>query len=51
MVRNIAESHGGTANYRRSNRLGGACFFIDLPGRVGKQQPIAIVSSSTMAIG
>jgi two-component system sensor histidine kinase BaeS len=51
MVRNIAESHGGTAEYRRSNRLGGACFVIDLPGRVGKQQPIAIVSSNTMAIG
>lgn len=51
MVKNIAESHGGTAGYRRSDRLGGACFFIDLPGRVGKQRPIAIVSSSTMAIG
>jgi signal transduction histidine kinase len=51
MVKNIAESHGGTAGYRRSDRLGGACFFVDLPGRVGKQRPIAIVSSSTMAIG
>ena len=51
MVRNIVESHGGTAGYRRSKRLGGACFVIDLPGRVGKQRPIAIVSSSTMAIG
>jgi len=51
MVRNIAESHGGTASYQRSKRLGGACFVIDLPGRVGKQRPIAIVSSSTMAIG
>ena len=51
MVRNIVESHGGTASYRRSKRLGGACFVIDLPGRVGKQRPIAIVSSNTMAIG
>jgi len=51
MVKSIAESHGGTAGYRRSDRLGGACFFVDLPGRVGKQRPIAIVSSSTMAIG
>jgi len=51
MVKNIAQSHGGTASYRRSKRLGGACFVIDLPGRVGKQRPIAIVSSNTMAIG
>jgi len=51
MVKNITESHGGTASYRRSKRLGGACFVIDLPGRVGKQRPIAIVSSNTMAIG
>lgn len=51
MVRNIVESHGGTASYRRSERLGGACFVIDLPGRVGKQRPIAVVSSSPMAIG
>jgi signal transduction histidine kinase len=51
MVRNIAESHGGTASYRRSKRLGGACFVVDLPGRVGKQRPIALVPSSTRAIG
>ncbi|MGB5166788.1 MAG: HAMP domain-containing sensor histidine kinase [Acidimicrobiia bacterium] len=51
MVKNIAESHGGTAKYRRSERLGGACFVIDLPGRVGKQRPIAIVPSTTRAIG
>lgn len=51
MVKNVAESHGGQATYRRSNRLGGACFVIDLPGRVGKTRPIAIVSASTMAIG
>ena len=51
IVKNIAESHGGTASYRRSERLGGACFVIDLPGRVGKQRPIAIVPSTTRAIG
>jgi signal transduction histidine kinase len=30
----IAKAHGGSAGYRRSNRLGGACFWIRLPGRV-----------------
>jgi signal transduction histidine kinase len=29
----IADAHGGTANYRRSERLGGACFEVYLPGR------------------
>lgn len=51
MVRSIAESHGGRASYRRSEWLGGACFAIDLPGRVGKQRPIAIVPGGKMAIG
>lgn len=30
----IAKAHGGTAGYRRSERLGGACFWLRLPGRV-----------------
>jgi signal transduction histidine kinase len=30
----IAQAHGGIAGYRRSERLGGACFWIRLPGRV-----------------
>ena len=30
----IADAHGGSAGYRRSERLGGACFWIRLPGRV-----------------
>lgn len=34
IVQAIAESHGGTAQYRVSERLGGACFFITLPGCV-----------------
>lgn len=29
----IAAAHGGTAKYRRSERLGGACFEVRLPGR------------------
>lgn len=30
----IARAHGGTASYRRSEELGGACFAVHLPGRV-----------------
>ncbi len=30
----IAKAHGGSAGYRRSELLGGACFWIRLPGRV-----------------
>jgi signal transduction histidine kinase len=51
MVRTIAEAHGGRAGYRESERLGGACFSIDLPGIVGKIQPNAMAPSSTHAIG
>jgi signal transduction histidine kinase len=34
IVRAIAESHGGRAEYRRSERLGGACFSLIIPGCV-----------------
>lgn len=34
VIEAIAKAHGGTAGYRRSVRLGGACFWIRLPGRV-----------------
>ncbi len=34
IVEAIAVSHGGSASYRRSERLGGACFSIVLPGCV-----------------
>lgn len=34
IVEAIAQSHGGSASYRRSERLGGACFSIVLPGCV-----------------
>jgi signal transduction histidine kinase len=30
----IAMAHGGAVGYRRSERLGGACFWLRLPGRV-----------------
>ncbi|MEA3501536.1 MAG: HAMP domain-containing sensor histidine kinase [Actinomycetota bacterium] len=51
MVRAIAEAHGGRATYRSSDRLGGACFTIDLPGRVGKRETNLVAPSTTMAIG
>lgn len=34
IVEMIARAHQGTVGYRRSERLGGACFFVRLPGRV-----------------
>jgi signal transduction histidine kinase len=34
VVAAIAQAHGGFAGYRRSDLLGGACFWIRLPGRV-----------------
>ncbi len=51
MVKSIADSHGGTATYRRSDRLGGACFVVELPGRVAPQRPVAVVPGGRMAIG
>ena len=34
IVEMIAKAHQGTVGYRASERLGGACFFVRLPGRV-----------------
>lgn len=34
IVRAVAESHGGSAHYRESERLGGACFALTIPGCV-----------------
>lgn len=36
----IAKAHGGSAGYRRSERLGGACFWIRLPGRIQSSTPV-----------
>lgn len=38
IVSSIAEAHGGSADYRRSERLGGACFSISLPDRVAVEE-------------
>jgi K+-sensing histidine kinase KdpD len=36
IVEAIVVSHGGSASYRRSERLGGACFSLVLPGSVAQ---------------
>jgi two-component system sensor histidine kinase AdeS len=36
IVQAIALAHGGTARYRTSEVLGGACFAVSLPGRAAR---------------
>lgn len=38
IVKAVAEAHGGQAEYRRSERLGGACFTLAIPGCVTSRQ-------------
>jgi signal transduction histidine kinase len=33
IIEAVANAHGGSASYRSSEELGGACFFVTLPGR------------------
>lgn len=51
MVRSIAIAHGGRAFYRTSERLGGACFVVELAGNSPDPEPIATMPSSKLAIG
>lgn len=48
IVRAVAESHGGTAQYWDSKRLGGACFALVLPGCVTsttrQSRPVEVTS-------
>lgn len=39
IVQAVAESHGGRADYRTSERLGGACFSLTIPGCVVAEEP------------
>jgi signal transduction histidine kinase len=39
IVKAVAESHGGRADYRTSERLGGACFALTIPGCVVVDEP------------
>ncbi|MBW3666810.1 MAG: hypothetical protein KY394_04355, partial [Actinobacteria bacterium] len=38
VVKAVAESHGGSAKYRESELLGGACFSVVIPGCVAAQR-------------
>lgn len=38
ILRAVAESHGGSAAYRRSELLGGSCFILTIPGCVSARQ-------------
>jgi signal transduction histidine kinase len=40
IVQAVAESHGGRADYRTSERLGGACFSLTIPGCVVAEEPV-----------
>jgi signal transduction histidine kinase len=51
MVQSIATAHGGRALYRTSERLGGACFVVELAGRSPEPEPIVAMPSSKLAIG
>ena len=42
IVQAIAEAHGGRAEYRRSEKLGGACFSLVIPGCVVRQEAVAV---------
>ncbi|HET9260892.1 MAG TPA: ATP-binding protein [Acidimicrobiia bacterium] len=39
IVQAVMEAHGGRADYRRSERLGGACFTLTVPGCVLVDEP------------
>lgn len=50
VVSAIAQAHGGTAGYRRSQHLGGACFWMRLPGRVQSAPSSAKVGSTRLQV-
>jgi signal transduction histidine kinase len=48
IVKAVAEAHGGTATYRRSERLGGACFSLRLPlAPPVAEQPLKVLNALT----
>lgn len=44
VVAAIVAAHGGTSAYRDSERLGGACFRVELPGRCLARRPMRAVN-------
>lgn len=47
VVQSVAKAHGGTADYRRSERLGGACFVVVLPHTVETGGPARTASPAS----
>ena len=45
----IAIAHGGSAYYRRSEELGGACFAVELPGGAFDMPVSSLVESEDAA--
>jgi len=50
IVEAIAKSHGGSAEYRLSDELGGACFSVTLPGRVSQIERPSIARTQPQAV-
>lgn len=46
----IARAHGGSAGYRRSDRLGGACFTVVFPGRAAHRGGDGLMSAEAMLL-
>jgi two-component system sensor histidine kinase AdeS len=42
IVQAIAEAHGGRAEYRKSEKLGGACFSLLIPDCVVRKEAVAV---------
>ena len=49
IVDTIAIAHGGSAYYRRSEELGGACFAVELPGGAFDMPVSSLVESEDAA--
>jgi signal transduction histidine kinase len=49
IVQAVAEAHGGRAEYRRSERLGGACFSLIIPGCVVARERAPVESQVVRA--
>jgi len=50
IVEAIAKSHGGSAEYRLSDELGGACFSVTLPGRVSHVETPSMTHSQHQTV-
>lgn len=46
----IAKAHGGAAGYRRSELLGGSCFWLRLPGRIQSGSQVARAVGANLVV-